>query len=344
MDPELLRACEQLSFHIGGAVAAKPLLEKLLGPSFDYAGKATADLLARYGNINLHQIFRRVAARRQPNDTTAVNPRVLKATIEEGAFATDEVAQEYYAGLLSSAMGVPEDEEALTFLAVVKNLTSSQVRVHHQLYSLKRVSHLSERGPVDIESELFIPYDLLPPHHEKDRGTWLRHVVRGLVREDLVAPEHDPFAHFYSPVDKASFKGIVLKTTKLGAELFLWVYGHRRLAPECLCLEMTRLDGWNPPTNPLPGLLTSMGIREQRRAIKLFHAALQACANLNSGEAPAALSALLNEAGSSIPPPLFELASRAAPEVDPDHLRLNFNDMEPYFSEIAGHSFRFGGA
>src|ERR1700681_2872302 len=103
MNVELINACEYLAAGVGGALAAKPLLERLLGPSFDYVGKSMVDLLTRYGNKNVHDVFRGVAGRIEPGSGGTVHPRVLKTVIEEAAFVDDAVAKEYFSGLLASS-------------------------------------------------------------------------------------------------------------------------------------------------------------------------------------------------------------------------------------------------
>jgi hypothetical protein len=336
MDSELLRACEALSLNIGGALAAKPLLEKLLGPSFEYVGRATADLLARYGNINLQSIFRRTAELRTEHAASVVNPRVLKVVIEEGAFAEDEVAQLYFAGLLATAMGSPDGEDALTFLSIVKNLSASQIRMHDTYYSTKRSCHLCYSVEPEIDRELFITYDFLPYADPSRR--WLRHVALGLSREGLIEPEYDLSAHHYIPALDEDYDGIIMKGTNLGAELFLWVHGCREGHANLLCFDEIELTSWQAtPAQYLPALLC-YDLDVQRQACELYAAALSACeiatADGNITNARLSLDALC-QCGAALPKNLLDLATRGAAELD--------KASAPYFlGELWHYSRNFG--
>jgi hypothetical protein len=145
MDAELLQASETLAATIGGVLTAKPLLERLLGPAFDYAGNSLLELLRRYGNRNLTEIFRRAAKKREDSSPVAgVNPRVLRAVIEDGGLANDEITREYYAGLLESSMrGGNEDDRAVTFLSIIRALSARQISLHHFIYSCIRSLYTS---------------------------------------------------------------------------------------------------------------------------------------------------------------------------------------------------------
>src|ERR1044071_6299134 len=305
MDYELLKACEAVSFAASTAFAAKPLLERLLGPSFDYAGKATADLLARYGNINLKNVFRRVAARRQNDSINVVHPRVLKAVIEDSSFVDDEVTQEYFAGLLATAMTIPNSEDALTFLGLIRNLTATQIRLHHIYYSVKRSCHLMNVVQPEVDRDLFIADRLLPSFTGSDRSRFLRHAVLGLVREDLISREYNLSAHYYVPHMKADYDGIILKGTSLGAELFLWVYGHHEGHPTFICFAEAIMGSWQAIHKSQLAALQSEALLQQMHIQEVFTTALRACENATNGgdigDARRALTALCNECGSLVP-------------------------------------------
>jgi hypothetical protein len=148
VDAELIRLSEQLATTVGGAIAAKPLLERLLGPSFEYAGRSMAALLERYGNTNLNDVFRRVALKLAASDEPigSVNPRVLRAVIEDASYSKDDVTAEYFAGLLAaSAHSNSEDDRAMTFLSIVRSLTHAQIRLHRLAYSFFRVKYMLTR-------------------------------------------------------------------------------------------------------------------------------------------------------------------------------------------------------
>lgn len=250
MDTELIRMCEQLTFSVATAVTAKPLLERLLGPSFDYAGKAMADLLARYGNKNVRTIFRVAAARvDELMLDRGVSPRVLKAVIEEGCFADDSVTQEYFAGLLAASFsGDISDDEAVTFVNIVRNLTAAQIKFHHMMYSLKRVifnpPHFRAL-PADVDGEMFIPHDIIQIQTGASSVAMRRNIVRGLAHERLIAAEFKTDALAFDPAEQGSIDGVIVAGTSIGAELFLWVHGARGHAPEAVCQAGVPLQHWS---------------------------------------------------------------------------------------------------
>jgi hypothetical protein len=230
MDEELLRASEQLIFGVTGALTARPLLEKLLGRSFEYVGQAMADLLARYGNKNVRDIFGRTAARLQDSEAAVgTHPRVLKTVIEEGSFATDEAAQEYFAGLLASSLSAgSENDEAITFLNLVRNLSVAEIKLHHLIYSLKRILHNPKYFPpipADVSGELFLPHQLLVEQAGIHTVPARRHALHGLVQQGLISPSFDASSRSFDPSQQGTFDGITLAGTDFGAELFLWVHG-----------------------------------------------------------------------------------------------------------------------
>src|SRR5438046_2288692 len=90
-------------------------------------------------NINVGRIFasawRKLGARlEQPG---GVNARVLRAVIAEGAFCDDELAAEYFGGILAAARGEDlSDDRATTFLALVRDMSIYQIRLHYLCYSV----------------------------------------------------------------------------------------------------------------------------------------------------------------------------------------------------------------
>jgi hypothetical protein len=249
MDSELVRISEQLATTLGSAIALKGLLERLLGPSVDYAGKSIAALLERYGNVNLNDVFRRASLKLAAASAPAgyVNPRVLRAVIEDASYSTDEVAAEYFAGLLaSSARGNGEDDRAMTFLSIVRSLTSAQLRLHHLTYSFLRVKYMGERLLL-TQSEparLFVADEVLTEHSIPVSASGRVEVVAGLAREALIERSFEVFKYLYLPRSSDGLAGVVLEGSPLGAQLFLWVHGQPELPPEDIFDIDLELRGW----------------------------------------------------------------------------------------------------
>jgi hypothetical protein len=253
VDADLIRVSEELAAVVGSAIAARPLLERLLGPTFDYAGRSLAGLLERYGNINLGNIFRRTAERLAAAGVKPghVNPRVLRAVIEDGSFAADPVTTEYFAGLLAaSARGDGSDDRAVTFLGIVRSLTTAQVRLHHLLYAFLRVKYIGN-APLFYglmrPPRLFIADEVLREAEIPTAISSRVEMIGGLVRESLAAPTYELQRYCVLPRATDGDIGIVLDGTALGAQLFLWVHGQPDLAPEAIFEVETQLDHWERP-------------------------------------------------------------------------------------------------
>lgn len=270
MDADLVLACERIATGVGGALAAKPLLERLLGPSFEYVGKAMADLLARYGNANVSEIFGRAATRLAQSEVEgAVHPRVLKAVIEDGSFASDPATQEYFAGLLSSAVGEEPDDAAVFFLSQVKHMSAEQVRLHHALYSLRR------QACMDALSEMFVPHNFVAAHLRLNSLSARRSALSRLAMSGLIAQQYEHNAYLFLRREQTAYDGIRIAGTALGAELFLWVHGVR---DEWSCaVPGAELRGWMPLDDLPAGLADSKVISAQDGAIQMLISVAKAC-------------------------------------------------------------------
>lgn len=251
VDIELIRACEQASATLGAAVAAKPLLERLLGPSFDYVGEAMADLFARYGNRNVVDILRRAAARLddQTRKTAFINPRILRMILEDGCFADDDVAKEYYAGLFVSAFtNQLDDDRAITLLAAVRNLTARQIRAHHLLYSLIRKLHGGRQMSFANDaanSSIFMPEYLAERDVLVASSRDVQYVLQGLIHEDLVDRIYTLDRIYFDASSDKIYHGWLLTGTAFGAELFLWVHNAREAVGDDIFRGDTQLKNWD---------------------------------------------------------------------------------------------------
>jgi hypothetical protein len=246
-------------------------------------GQAMADLLARYGNKNVRDIFGRTAARLQDSEAAiGAHPRVLKTVIEEGSFATDEAAQEYFAGLLASSLSAgSENDEAITFLNLVRNLSVAEIKLHHLIYSLKRILHNPKYFPpipADVSGELFLPHQLLVEQAGIHTVPARRHALHGLVQQGLISPSFDASSRSFDPSQQGTFDGITLAGTDFGAELFLWVHGARGAAPESVCSTAQSLNAWTSNGLTITGAAGRYSLSQQHIAA----AALRDISNLCS--------------------------------------------------------------
>ncbi|NAZ18194.1 hypothetical protein GT020_19410, partial [Glutamicibacter soli] len=90
-----------------GAIAAylgKDGLEKLLGPTADYLGGELQEFTKKRIN-NVGKIFKKAENKLgdKINSPGGVPPKVLKTIINEGSYSDDELAAEYFGGVLASA-------------------------------------------------------------------------------------------------------------------------------------------------------------------------------------------------------------------------------------------------
>jgi hypothetical protein len=313
---DLVQICDALARNIGGAIAAKALIDKLLGPSAEYVGRAAAELLQRFGNKNLHDIFMRMASKIAggPDPDEFINAKVLKLAIEEGSFLDDEVSKEYYAGLLASSFSAGgADDRAVMFLDIVRRMGTAAVATHHLSYSLVRqyantpvkpppikiyptlariAYQLSKSpdkpAPVAVKAapetsherfgfDLFVPHQVLTLHARVDGEARRRHVFRTLVREELL-DQHVALATRYFMLPESTIvEGVLLKPSELGAELFLWVHGNPDAPPNALFLPETRLVDWQPVPAIHHGIVPGGRIRGQKLAILNLRTAMDAC-------------------------------------------------------------------
>ncbi len=218
-------------------LGSKDILTKLLGPTADYVGGEVRNLVEKC-NVNLDNIFRKATEKlgNRIEDKGIVSPRVLKHVLDEGRFCEDELASEYYGGILASSRSQNgRDDRGVTLLAVVKDLSVYQLRFHFLVYSLvnrhfkgqsTNLGDLSETRQL----ELFVPitvYDAAMDFSEtEDRNAILSHCLFGLGRHDLIANFSSGQADFLRKKAPAiDVPGIILTPTLLGAELFLWAIG-----------------------------------------------------------------------------------------------------------------------
>lgn len=224
-----------------GAIAAylgKDGLQKLLGPTADYLGGELQEFTKkRIGNVG--KIFRNAEEKLGENIDSPghVPPKVLKTIINEGSYCEDEVAVEYFGGILaSSRTELGRDDRGARIAKILDGMSTYQIRLHYIIYSLiKKVFFESGyRYNQDDRQKmrLFIPmnnYIASMQFDEKEIqqfGAILSHALFGLSNDDLIdgfqyGPEESIKKHF----SEASSGGILVTPSAFGAELYLWGYG-----------------------------------------------------------------------------------------------------------------------
>lgn len=218
-------------------IGGKDLIVKVLGPTADYIGDETKNLVEKSCK-NIKQIFLHAASVLGPkiDSPGEVNPRVLKHIINEGAFCDDELTQEYFGGVLASSRNNnSRDDRGLSFITLIESMSSYQLRTHYIFYTI--VKELFEGETLKLgkaidrrKMQVFLPLDIyvismdIPKEHLRD--IILPHTLWGLSRLDLITNfaqgSVDVVKKYYGEAD---VPGIVFTPTVFGIELYMWACG-----------------------------------------------------------------------------------------------------------------------
>ena len=174
---------------------SRDMLNKLLGPTAEYLGEKTKGLVEK-ADINLDNIFKKAWAKlgnriEQPG---IISPRILKNISDEGCFCEDELAAEYFGGILASSRSEEgRDDRGLSYLDVVKTLSVYQIRLHYYFYSLLRKKLFGTALSDLIEKLTFVPWEtyikIIDFSETEDADIVITHSLNGLKRHDLIQKE-----------------------------------------------------------------------------------------------------------------------------------------------------------
>jgi hypothetical protein len=217
------------------------LAQKILGPTADWIGQGlltwTQDRVE-----NLKHIFANAETKLGDaiNDEGSVPPRVLGLILDQGSYASDPVATEYFGGILaSSRSGVSRDDRGATMAALVTRLSFYQLRTHYIIYS---VAHNLFRG-----RDILVGFNasrqanaILIPHLQymramkfekgEDFEVLVAHALNGLEKEGLIDLfiTGDETALAQVGIPNVPGPAFACVTSALGAELYLWAHGLSR--------------------------------------------------------------------------------------------------------------------
>ncbi len=176
---------------------------------------------------------------RKPEELKApVSPQLLMHILESGSFTEDDLIQHYLAGLLvSSRTGIPDDNRSSVLSLLVQNMSVYQIRLHYLFYYLFRKNNLGSNanlGFIENRAKLqtYIPmkpifrHVFLKDEERQESASLIEHAIYGLNRHNLIES-----SFFYgSPQHIESLgrrpvpdHGVVMQTSILGIELFMWV-------------------------------------------------------------------------------------------------------------------------
>ena len=147
-----------------------------------------------------------------PGDGKKVNPRVAYEALTGAAFTGTDVAAEYFMGALASSRSPDgDDDSAIQFVATLKAMSSSQLRLHYFIYrALNRILVESERR-VNV-----------PIGHEfnKENVYFFRCDLTGPVLNDLVTLYNRGLISSYNHKGSAKPSYVEANPTDYGVQLF----------------------------------------------------------------------------------------------------------------------------
>lgn len=227
---------------LGSAIGAAKLVEKVLGPTAEYVGDGLRSWAEKRVQ-NTARIFEKAADKLGSSieNPGTVPPKVLKEILDEGSYCDDEFSAEYFGGVLASARsGVSRDDRAASYLKLVADLSSYQIRFHFVAYRMWREqfqgSGLRPNFGEDLDKMwAFIPAKELVAamdfQHDEPITDILIHCISGLERLELLQTSHwGSKDHICAENTRRGWKaveteGFCVGPTSHGIDLWLWAVG-----------------------------------------------------------------------------------------------------------------------
>ncbi|MDO6505358.1 hypothetical protein Q4506_01570 [Colwellia sp. 4_MG-2023] len=250
-----------------GAIAAyigKDGIQKLLGPTADYLGGGLKDFTEkRFENIG--KIFKKADDKLgdDRDKPGSVPPKVLKTIINDGSYNDNDVAVEYFGGVLASARTeLGRDDRGARIAKMVDELSTYQLRTHFLIYSTVKELFKNKGYKFGMEDrskmEIFLPFPFYAQamgynQEEYDKAeVLLRHTFFGLQNDGLIDNDfqYGGKDHMSKIVKSAQYDGIMCQPSALGAELFLWAFGQGDKG-----LDYIFNNNFNPKIDDLPQII-----------------------------------------------------------------------------------------
>jgi hypothetical protein len=229
---------------IGGTLMTAKVFEKVLGPSADYLGEGIASFAKkRVENVRNILLNAKGKLGDRIDSPGAVPPRVLAGILTDGSYRDDEVACEYYGGVLaSSRTEVSRDDRGATIVNLISRLSSYQLRLHYVIYrvfldlyggSNTLITQLQSQFKLATfipEATLLVAMDFSEKEAEVS-NIIMGHALVGLSREVLISPQWafgdaETLRHVGRQVSyQGSECGLVVSPAAHGVELFLHAMG-----------------------------------------------------------------------------------------------------------------------
>jgi hypothetical protein len=116
------------------AVTSLLIVNKFFGKTAEVLAD---DIKAVYKASDIREKMLRAATRKAAlDDNGDVNIRVAREVLLNGSYAEGQICSEYFGGVLASARSDGgADDSSIYYLSVVQSLSSSQLKIHYQLYN-----------------------------------------------------------------------------------------------------------------------------------------------------------------------------------------------------------------
>lgn len=218
-------------------LGSKDILTKLLGPTADYIGGEIKGFVDKC-NINLDSVLTRAQRKlgKRIDEPGGISPRVLRHVLDDARFCEDEVAAEYYGGMLAgSREATGKDDQCLPHLSKVKQMSVYQIRLHFAFYY--EVLRIHKHSKLNLglgddchKAGLLLPHQFLislfPPEKISNYWNLMTHSVVGLSSHGLIETySYGESAHLKKRFPNAELDGAYMAPNFIGAELFLWALG-----------------------------------------------------------------------------------------------------------------------
>ena len=184
---------------LGAAVGSAKLVEKLLGPTAEYIGdglkvwtEKRIDNVGRIMNIAAKKLGESM------NEAGSVPPKVLRGILDEGSFCEDQLAAEYFGGVLASSRSdVARDDRGSAYIALLGRLSAYQIRAHYCFYHIFQTLFFDLGETVDLTTEemrprletmipLYVYSTFMDFQDNEDPIHLLPHIMSGLAKEMLI--------------------------------------------------------------------------------------------------------------------------------------------------------------
>lgn len=215
------------------------VVHKLLGPTAEYLGDELKTFTQKRIE-NRDKIFSNAVKKADDklDRPGQVPPKVLKTIVNEGSYADDTVAVEYFGGVLaSSRTEVGRDDRGSRLAKMIDNLSAYQLRSHYLIYStiselFSNSGNTFNLGANRTRMRFFMPFQdyfqaMAFTQQELDSRQLLPHIFHGLTADELIANALFGSQEFLNnTISDIPSDGVICTPSGSGAELLLWAFGH----------------------------------------------------------------------------------------------------------------------